>query len=92
MDRRIERGALWPARSPDITDCDFLWGRHLKIKAFQTYPSRTIESFKQQIVDKIRTIYQSTCCTGHAKNPAQAPIRMHQLRDCNRAFVRRSVQ
>ena len=43
---------LWPARSPDMTPCDFyLWGR-LKNAVYKTNP-RTLEELKRHICDEI---------------------------------------
>ncbi|CAH0391520.1 unnamed protein product [Bemisia tabaci] len=45
----------WPARSPDLTPCDFfLWG-HLKSKVFETPPA-DIEELKQRITEECRKI------------------------------------
>ena len=49
---RIIRRDLWPARSPDMTPCDFyLWGR-LKNAVYKTKP-RTLEEVKRNICDEI---------------------------------------
>lgn len=46
------RGAIeWPARSPDLTPCDFfLWG-HLKTKVYETLP-RDLADLRQRIVEE----------------------------------------
>ena len=49
---RIISRDLWPARSPDMTPCDFcLWGR-LKNAVYKTNP-RTLEELKCNIRDEI---------------------------------------
>ena len=52
--RIISRG-LWPARSPDITACDFyLWG-NLKNKVHKTNP-HTLDELKQNIRTEIKLL------------------------------------
>lgn len=47
----------WPARSPDLTPCDFfLWG-YLKGKVFQTPPA-TIQELRQQITGEVNRLRQ----------------------------------
>jgi hypothetical protein len=53
----ISRGGdvLWPARSPDLSACDyFLWG-YLKSKVLISKPT-TIEELKQRMKDEIAAI------------------------------------
>jgi hypothetical protein len=53
-DRIISRG-LWPARSPDLSPCDFyLWG-NLKQKVYKTNP-HTIEEPKENIRNAVSAI------------------------------------
>ena len=50
----------WPARSPDLSMCDFfLWG-YLKDKVFRHRP-HTIEDLKQKITEEIEAIPVETC-------------------------------
>jgi hypothetical protein len=49
----------WPARSPDLTACDFfLWG-YLKHKVFETRPP-DLDTLKQKIVEEINAIQAAT--------------------------------
>jgi hypothetical protein len=49
----------WPARSPDLTACDFfLWG-YLKHKVFETCP-QDLDTLKQRIVEEINAIQAAT--------------------------------
>ena len=53
-DRTISRD-LWPARSPDMTPCDFyLWGR-LKNAVYKTNPC-TLKELKHDIHNEINNI------------------------------------
>ena len=48
---------VWPARSPDLSPCDFfLWG-FLKAKVYEHRPT-TIPALKQAIADEIKRIPQ----------------------------------
>lgn len=56
-DRVISTG-LWPARSPDLTVCDFyLWG-NLKNKVYKSNP-HTLEELKQNIRTEINAISEA---------------------------------
>ena len=52
----VERGDVeWPARSPDLSPCDFfLWG-HLKADVFKSRP-RTIPDLKEAIIKAVSDI------------------------------------
>ena len=48
----------WPARSPDLTPCDFfLWG-HIKAKVFST-PIESVDHLKERIRQEIRRVPRS---------------------------------
>jgi len=50
----------WPARSPDLSMCDFFrWG-YLKDKVFRHRP-HTIEDLKQKITEEVEAIPVETC-------------------------------
>jgi hypothetical protein len=51
-----QRGTVeWPARSPDLSACDFfLWG-YLKIKVYENKP-RTTMDLKQNIRDQVAAV------------------------------------
>ena len=59
----------WPARSPDLTPCDFfLWG-YMKGKVFSTTPA-TIEELRERIVRefdllKKKARYGAKCSASH---------------------------
>lgn len=56
----ISRGGdiVWPARSPDLTPCDFfLWG-YLKAEVFKHRP-RNLQDLKQAIRDEVQRIPQA---------------------------------
>ena len=45
----------WPARSPDLTPCDFfLWG-YLKQQVYKT-PVRDVNDLRQRIIDNMNTL------------------------------------
>ena len=47
----MSRNIDWPARSPDLTPCDFfLWG-HLKSKVF-TAPPESLQILRQRVCDE----------------------------------------
>lgn len=57
-DRWIGRGGAiaWPARSPDITPCDFfLWG-HLKSLVYNTIPIANVHELRQRLNAALDTI------------------------------------
>lgn len=39
----------WPARSPDLTSCDFFFWEYLKMKVFNRPPLQDIEQLKERI-------------------------------------------
>ena len=45
----------WPARSPDLTPCDFFLWRHVKAKVFST-PTQFVDHLKIKIRQVIRSI------------------------------------
>ena len=48
----------WPARSPDLTPCDFfLWG-HLKSKVFTT-PPESLQILRQRVCDEFDNLRQN---------------------------------
>ena len=50
----------WPARSPDLTPCDFfLWG-YIKCKVFATPPA-TVEVLKQRIREEFEEVSRNRC-------------------------------
>lgn len=50
----------WPARSPDLSVCDyFLWG-YLKSRVFHSPPPRTIRELKERIREEITRIPRAT--------------------------------
>ena len=55
------RGDLgWPARSPDLSICDFfLWG-HLKERVFKSHPN-TLPQLREQIIEEVNTIPHDMC-------------------------------
>lgn len=50
----------WPARSPDLSMCDFFLSGYLKDKVFRHRP-HTIEDLKQKITEEIEAIPVETC-------------------------------
>ena len=55
------RGDLgWPARSPDLSICDFfLWG-HLKEKVFKSRPN-TLPQLRERIIEEVNAIPRDMC-------------------------------
>lgn len=50
----------WPARSPDLSACDyFLWG-YLKSRVFQSPPPRDIRELKERIIEEVTRIPAAT--------------------------------
>ena len=49
----------WPARSPDLSPCDFFLGGYLKEKVFKHRP-RSLEDFKERIWQEIDAIPPKT--------------------------------
>jgi hypothetical protein len=53
-ERTVSKG-LWPARSPDLSKCDFcLWG-YLKGKAYESNP-HTLDELRKNMLNAIQTI------------------------------------
>lgn len=50
----------WPARSPDLSICDFfLWG-YLKEKVFKTRP-HTLQELKERIIEEVNATPRDMC-------------------------------
>ena len=67
-------GTHWPARSPDLTPCDFfLWG-WVKDQLYQRYPLTGRHALKTAVTDIVRTIpvdYCRNACRGVKKRCEQ---------------------
>ena len=48
----------WPARSPDLTPCDFFLWRYIKSNFF-TSPPRSLAFLRQRIVDEFNNLKQN---------------------------------
>ena len=51
MDHTVE----WPARSPDLTPCDFFLWRYLKQKVY-TLPVADLNNLRQRIIDEMNAL------------------------------------
>jgi hypothetical protein len=55
---KIISPGLWPARSPDLTPCDFYLWDYLKNKVYRTYPYNEEESYKKILRITILGVHQ----------------------------------
>ncbi len=49
----------WPARSPDLTPCDFFWWGDMNEKVYQE-PPQNINEFKDKIKQAVASVTQDT--------------------------------
>jgi hypothetical protein len=50
----------WPARSPELSICDFLLWGYLKKKVFQ-YRPHTLPELKERIIEEVNAIPREMC-------------------------------